>query len=170
MTLLELAVRIFAKDETSSTIDGVAGGITGKLGSAAKVAAGAFAAVSAAAAGAVVAVGKQAFDQYAQFEQLQGGIEKLYGDSAGKMMDYAQGAYSTMGLSANDYMSQVSGFSAALISDLGGDTSKAADMANVAMSSIADNVSVFGSNVEDVQNAYQGFAKQNYTIELMSAA
>lgn len=198
MNLLELAVKIVAHDETGPTIDSVSSGITGKLGSAAKVAIGAFAAVTAAASGAVIAVGKQAFDQYKQFEQLEGGVQKLFGNSGktieeyaqsagksvaeireeyqrneeaqSKMMENAQNAFSTMGLSANEYMGQVTSFSAALISDLGGDTKKAADMANVAMTSIADNVSIFGSNVEDVQNAYQGFAKQNYTIELMSAA
>lgn len=105
-----------------------------------------------------------AFGNYADYEQFVGGIEKLYGDSAQKMMQYADNAYATMGKSKNAYMEQVTSFSAALIQDLGGDTSAAADQANKAMTAIADNVSIFGSNVEDVQNAFQGFAKQNYTM------
>ena len=119
---------------------------------------------AAAITSAVVSITKQAFNSYADYEQLVGGVEKLYGDSAQKMIDYANQAYMTMGKSKNDYMQQVTSFSAALISDMGGDTAAAADMANVAMTAIADNVSIFGSNVEDVQNAYQGFAKQNYTM------
>ena len=117
-----------------------------------------------AAASAVKNVVGGAFENYADYEQFVGGIEKLYGDSADKMMQYADAAYLTMGKSKNEYMSQVTSFSAALISDLGGDTSAAADQANKAMAAIADNVSIFGSNVEDVQNAFQGFAKQNYTM------
>ena len=148
----------------------------GKLGygmksglSTAKVAVGniiADMAVSAAtaAASAVKNVVGGAFENYADYEQFVGGINKLYGDSAQKMMQYADAAYLTMGKSKNEYMSQVTSFSAALISDLGGDTSAAADQANKAMEAIADNVSIFGSNVEDVQNAFQGFAKQNYTM------
>ena len=192
MELLSLAVRIFADDQASREIDGVASGIIGKMGNAAKVVAGAMTAATAAVGAAVVAIGKQAFDSYAQFEQLEGGVEKLFGNSGktieeyaeaagksvaeirdeyqrneeaqNKMMTNAQEAYKNMGLSANEYISQATSFSAALISSLGGDTSKAADMANVAMTSMADNVSIFGSNVEDVQNAYQGFAKQNFSM------
>lgn len=117
-----------------------------------------------AAASAIKNVIGSAFNNYADYEQFVGGIEKLYGDSADKMMQYANNAYMTMGKSKNEYMSQVTSFSAALISDLGGDTSAAADQANRAMTEIVDNVSIFGSNVEDVQNAFQGFAKQNYTM------
>lgn len=105
-----------------------------------------------------------AFDNYADYEQLVGGVEKLYGESSQKLLAYADQAYLTMGKSKNAYMEQVTSFSAALINDLGGDTAAAADQANKAMSVIADNVSVFGSNVEDVENAFQGFAKQNYTM------
>lgn len=117
-----------------------------------------------AAASAIKNIVGGAFNNYADYEQFVGGIEKLYGDSAQKMMQYADTAYMTMGKSKNEYMEQVTSFSAALISDLGGDTSAAADQANRAMTEIADNVSIFGSNVEDVQNAFQGFAKQNYTM------
>jgi len=116
------------------------------------------------AAQAMKAVIVGAFNNYADYEQLVGGVEKLYGESSQKMLEYANQAYMTMGKSKNEYMEQVTSFSAALISDLGGDTAAAADQANKAMVAIADNVSIFGSNVEDVQNAYQGFAKQNYTM------
>ena len=116
------------------------------------------------AANAAKSVIAGAFNNFADYEQLTGGIEKLYGESAAKMLQYADNAYMTMGKSKNQYMQQVTSFSAALINDLGGDTSAAADRANLAMTAIADNVSIFGSNVEDVQNAFQGFAKQNYTM------
>ena len=105
-----------------------------------------------------------AFNNYADYEQLVGGVEKLYGESSQRLLQYADQAYLTMGKSKNEDRRQVTSFSAALISDLGGDTAAAADQANKAMSIIADNVSIFGSNVEDVENAFQGFAKQNYTM------
>lgn len=192
MTLLELAIKIFADDQASQKIDEVSSGITGKLANAGHAVAGVMTAATAAAGAAAVAVGKMAFDSYAEFEQLEGGVQKLYGasgrtieeyaQSVGKsvedvrgeygklteaqdiVMNNAQSAYKTMGLSANQYMSQVSSFSASLISSLGGDTVAAAERANVAMTAIADNVSIFGSDVQDVQNAFQGFAKQNYTM------
>lgn len=102
---------------------------------------------------------------YAQFEQLEGGVKKLFGDDAAQtVMNYANNAFQTMGLNANQYMEQVTSFSAALINSMGGDTAAAAERANVAMKAIADNVSIFGSDVASVQNAFQGFAKQNYTM------
>ena len=125
-----------------------------------KVAVGA----SAAVATGLTAIGKMALDSYAQYEQLSGGVDKLYGDAADKLRGYAQQAYATAGMSANQYMEQATSFSAALISSLGGDQQKAADMTDVAMRAMSDNVNVFGSNMEDVQNAFQGFAKQNYTM------
>ncbi len=137
---------------------------SGKFGSAlsalGKVGAAAFGAV----ATSIGVIGKQALDSYADFEQLQGGVQKLFGDAWKTVMDNAQEAYRTTGLSANQYMEQVTSFSAALISSLGGDTQRAAELGNLAMTSMADNVNVFGSNMEDVQNAFQGFAKQNYTM------
>lgn len=164
MQLLNLDVVIGAVDRASGQIPGIASKITGGLGKAvAGVAKIAGAATLAAGAGAV-AVGTAAVDAYASYEQLAGGVEKLFGDASDTVKSKAQGAYAAMGLSANDYMSQVTSFSAALIGDLGGDTSKAAEAADTAMASMADNVSIFGSNVEDVQNAYQGFAKQNYSM------
>ena len=79
-------------------------------------------------------------------------------------MNYAKNAYKNAGLSASEYMTQVTSFSASLISSLGGDTAEAAKIANMAIEDMSDNVNVFGSNMADVQNAYQGFAKQNYTM------
>lgn len=164
MNLLELFVKIGVDDQASDKISGISSGITGKLATAGKAVVGVMGAATAAAGAAAMAVGKMAFDSYAEFEQLEGGVEKLFGSSADVVKGYAQEAYSTMGLSANQYMSQVTSFSAALISDLDGDTAAAGERANVAMKAIADNVSIFGSDVQDVQNAFQGFAKQNYTM------
>ena len=126
----------------------------------AKVAAAAIASVSTAIAGlATVSV-----KSYAEYEQLTGGVEKLFGKSSKTIMKYAQNAYKNAGVNANTYMEQVTSFSASLISSLGGDTDAAAEYANKAINDMADNMNVFGSNIEDVQHAYQGFAKQNYTM------
>lgn len=135
-----------------------------KMGSAikagCKVAATAIAAMGTALAGFVAG----SIKNFAEYEQLVGGVEKLFGNSAKTVQKYAQDAYKTAGLSANEYMTQVTSFSASLISSMGGDTKAAADRANMAIVDMADNVNVFGSNMTDVQNAYQGFAKQNYTM------
>jgi phage-related protein len=126
---------------------------------------GAVAAVGLLAAGAaVVGLTKSVVNAYAEYEQNIGGIETMFGKSAGKMEAYAANAYKTAGLSANEYMSQATSFSAALLKGLGGDTSKAADVANRAMTDMSDNANKFGTNIGLVQNAYQGFAKQNYTM------
>lgn len=165
MNLLDLMVKIGVDDQASGRIGGIADGIGGKLAGAAKVGAAAVAAVGVAAAGATAAVGKQALDAYASYEQLSGGVEKLFGpESAQIVMDNAQKAFQTAGMSANQYMEQATSFSAAMINSLGGDTQKAAEMTDVAMRAMSDNVNVFGSNMGDVQNAFQGFAKQNYTM------
>lgn len=119
-----------------------------------------FAAVSAAA----IAVGKAALDSYADYEQLVGGVETLFGESAGIVEQYAANAYKTAGLSANAYMETVTGFSASLLQSLGGDTEAAARMADVAITDMADNANKLGTSMESIQNAYQGFAKQNYTM------
>ncbi len=135
-------------------------GIGDAVAKAGKVAAAAFAAVGAGA----VAAGKMALDSYSDYEQLSGGIKKIFGDAAGQVQRYASQAYETAGLSANDYMRQVSSFSASLKQSFGGDVVAAAERANMAMVDMSDNANVFGSSIEDVQNAYQGFAKQNYTM------
>ncbi len=100
----------------------------------------------------------------ADLQQSLGGIETLFKGSADKVKKYANEAYKTSGLSANDYMENVTSFSASLLQSLGGDTSKAADVANTAMVDMSDNANKMGTNIGDIQNAYQGFAKQNYTM------
>ena len=117
----------------------------------------------------LVDVGKQAYTQYSSYEQLVGGVDTLFKDSSQKVQKYASNAYKTAGISANQYMEQVTSFSATLLQGLNGDTAKAADIANVAITDMADNANKMGTSMTDIQNAYQGFAKDNYTIELMSA-
>lgn len=120
-------------------------------------------------AGIAKAVGA-ALTEGGKLQQSLGGIETLFKGSADKMKKYASQSYKTVGLSANKYMENVTGFSASLLQSLGGDTEKAADIANMAMIDMADNSNKMGTAMGDIQNAYQGFSKQNYTIELMSAA
>ena len=127
-------------------------------------AAKAFFAISAAATAATVAIVKQATDAYAEYEQLIGGVETLFKDSSQKLIEYANEAYMTAGVSANEYMKQVTSFSASLISSTAGDTDKAADVANMALLDISDNVNKMGSSMESVTLAYQGFAKQQYML------
>lgn len=122
---------------------------------------------------ATAAIGKtigMALSEGADLQQSLGGIETLFKGSADKVKKYADQAYKTSGLSANAYMENVTSFSASLLQSVGGDTEKAADTANMAMIDMSDNANKMGTNMGDIQNAYQGFAKQNYTIELMSAA
>lgn len=119
--------------------------------------------------GALIDVGKQSVNQYARYEQLVGGVETLFKDNADVVQKYAEQAYKTAGLSANDYMEQVTSFSASLIQSLGGDTRKAAEYGNLAIIDMSDNANKMGTSMQMIQNAYQGFAKQNYTINLMSA-
>lgn len=135
-------------------------GIKSAVSGVAKVGGAAFAAIGAGA----IAAGKQALQSFSDYEQLSGGIEKIFGEAAGQVESDASRAYATAGLSANDYMRQVSSFSSSLKQSFGGDVVKAAERANMAMVDMSDNVNIFGSNMQDVQNAYQGFAKQNYTM------
>ena len=113
---------------------------------------------------ALSALTKSALDSYAQYEQLVGGVETLFGDAYSTVMNYANEAYKTAGMSANEYMETVTGFSASLIQSLGGDTAKASEVANQAIIDMADNANKMGSSMESIQNAYQGFSKQNYTM------
>lgn len=99
-----------------------------------------------------------------QIEQSLGGINKLFGKSADEVIKNSQKAYKTAGISANQYMEQTTSFSAALIKGLNGDTAKAADIADTAIKDMADNANTFGTSMESIQTAYQGFAKQNYTM------
>ena len=107
---------------------------------------------------------QQSLGNYAQYEQLTGGVETMFKKSADTVMAYAQNAYRTTGQSANAYMEQLTGFSASLISSLGGDTAKAAEIGNQAMVDMSDNANKMGTSMDSIQYAYQGFAKQNYTM------
>ena len=122
------------------------------------------AAAAATAATATAALVKSAVTAYADYEQLVGGVETLFKDSAGEVQKYAANAYQTAGLSANEYMETVTGFSASLLQSLDGDTKAAAEKANVAITDMSDNANKMGTSMESIQNAYQGFAKQNYTM------
>lgn len=117
--------------------------------------------ISAAAIGKTIT---SAISEGADLEQSIGGIETLFKNSAGKVQAYAREAYATAGVSANDYMENVTSFSASLLQSLGGNTRKAAEIAHTAMVDMSDNANKMGTNIQDIQNAYQGFAKQNYTM------
>ena len=120
-------------------------------------------AVTTAAVGAV-ALGKAVLSAYADYEQLVGGVDTLFKDSSKLVQSYAENAYKTAGMSANQYMETVTGFSASLIQSLGGDTEKAAKYADMAITDMSDNANKMGSDITSIQTAYQGFSKQNYTM------
>lgn len=109
-------------------------------------------------------LGKSVISEYAQTEQLVGGVKKMFGDDFTLVVDNANNAFKTAGLSANEYMETVTSFSATLLKGLGGDTQKAAEYADMAVRDMADNANTFGTDITSIQNAYQGFAKQNYTM------
>ena len=113
---------------------------------------------------AFINVGKQAIDSYAQYEQLVGGVDTLFGESSKKVQEYANNAFKTSGMSANQYMETVTSFSASLIQSLDGDTAQASEVANRAIIDMSDNANKMGTDISMIQNAYQGFAKQNYTM------
>lgn len=172
MNLFDLYAKITLDDseynkklgDASTKTEGFASKLGGGLKKAAAVGAKAVAAGAAVAASGVVAMTKQAIENYAEYEQLVGGVETLFKDSADAVMGYAAKAYQTAGLSANEYMSTVTSFSASLLQSLGGDTAAAADYADQAIVDMADNANKMGTSMESIQNAYQGFAKQNYTM------
>lgn len=148
-------------------IDQKAGGVGSKLGSMIGTAAKwgtAIAAGAAAATTAVAGLASAAVSSYADYEQLVGGVETLFKDSAGLVQENAKNAYKTAGMTANQYMETVTSFSAALLQGLGGDTEKAAKVADMAIRDMSDNANKMGTSIEAIQNAYQGFAKQNYTM------
>ena len=139
--------------DLANKVKGIAGGIATGLGAAAAVGATAL-------SGMVAASVKN----YADTEQLVGGVETLFKDSADQIIANSKKAYETAGLSANQYMEQVTSFSASLLQSVGGDTVAAAQYADMAVRDMADNANKMGTNIEAIQNAYQGFAKQNYTM------
>ena len=143
------------------------GKLTKFLGGVGKVASGVTKVVGAtlAAGSAVITkVGKDAISAYGDYEQLVGGVETLFKDSADTVIYNASNAYKTAGMSANEYMETVTGFSAALLQSLDGDTVEAANKADMAISDMSDNANKMGTDMESIQNAYQGFSKQNYTM------
>lgn len=112
----------------------------------------------------LINVGKQALNSYADYEQLVGGVETLFKDNASTVENYANNAYKTAGLSANEYMNTVTSFSASLLQSLNNDTAKSAEVADMAITDMSDNANKMGTDMSMIQNAYQGFAKQNYTM------
>jgi len=170
-----------ALKETTETAKGTAEGLEGvsssgektggKLGTAfKKIGSGALAVGKAVTkgimvgAGAVSTLGTLAVKSYADYEQLVGGVDTLFKGSSAKVQEYAKNAYKTAGMSANEYMETVTGFSASLLQSLGGDTEAAADKANMALTDMSDNANKMGTDMESIKNAYSGFAKQNYTM------
>lgn len=188
MNLFELFFKIGVKDEASGEVKKLSDKLGKGLKASAKIG---LSAVGAAAAG-VAALTKQSLESYAEYEQLVGGVETLFGaggktleeyaNSVGKstseaaeeygalmkaqqtVLDNADAAYVTAGLSANEYMSTVTSFSASLLQSLDGDTQAAADLANQALIDMSDNANKMGNDMAMIQNAYQGFAKANYTM------
>ena len=188
INLLDLMVKVGIDDKATSGVEKVASKVKGAFGAIGRTAA----AGVAAAATAVGALGSQALGMYASYEQNVGGIQKLFGNMGKSLEEYAAltgqstdecagkwqqleqaqttvlsnagNAWQTAGMSANQYMEQVTGFSAALITSLGNDTNAAADYANMAMVDMSDNANTFGTDMQSLQWAYQGFAKQNYTM------
>ncbi|WP_373962015.1 phage tail protein [Lactococcus lactis] len=132
-----------------------------KIGSALKVAAIAGVVATGAALGKLIS---SSLSEGADLQQSLGGVETLFKDNADKVKKYATEGYKTAGMSANAYMETVTGFSASMIKSLNGDTAKAADLSNQAIVDMSDNANKMGTNIGDIQNAYQGFAKQNYTM------
>lgn len=169
MELFKIFGRIALKgqQETEDGLDSVSGKAT-KVGDVFLKGIGTIAkwgvATASVAATATAALVKSAVTAYSDYEQLVGGVETLFKDSASEVQKYAANAYQTAGLSANEYMETVTGFSASLLQSLDGDTKAAAEKANVAITDMSDNANKMGTSMESIQNAYQGFAKQNYTM------
>lgn len=136
------------------------GGIVKAAGAATK----AMTAFGAAASAALLGAGVASIKAYASYEQLTGGVETLFKKDAGTVIKYADQAYKTAGMSANDYMDTVTGFSASLLQSLGWDTKKAAEKSNMALIDMSDNANKMGTDIESIKYAYQGFSKQNYTM------
>lgn len=152
-----------AKDKFSGFADGLKnaagklGNVLAGIGKAAAVGVGA-------ASTALTALTKQSLDAVGTYEQMVGGVNKIFEESAQKVIDFSHEAYKSAGLSANEYMEVVTSFSASLVASLKGDTEQAADLANMAIKDMSDNANVFGSDLASIQNAYTNFAKQNYML------
>jgi phage-related protein len=146
-----------AGEEGGKSLNSSFGKVMKTVGTASVAAAGA-------AAAGVAAITKQAVDSYANYEQLVGGVDTLFGDASKTVQENAANAFRTAGLSANAYMESVTSFSASLLQSTSGDTQRAAEIADMAMIDMSDNANKMGTSMESIQNAYQGFAKQNYTM------
>lgn len=168
MTLFDLAAKITLDsseyERGINNAKGKSGGLANALKKGLATAAKVGTVAITAASGAVAALVKSSVDGFAEYEQLVGGVETLFKGSADVVQKYAAEAYKTAGLSANEYMETVTSFSASLLQSLGGDTEAAAKYANTAITDMSDNANKMGASMESIQNAYQGFAKQNYTM------
>ena len=151
-------------DTGSSAGKSIGSKLAGGIGTAVKASAVAIGAGAVAATGAVASLAKQSLEAYADYEQLTGGVETLFKSSGDTVMQYANEAYKTAGMSANEYMNTVTGFSASMISSLGGDTAKAAELSNQAIIDMSDNANKMGTDIESLQNAYSGFAKGQFNM------
>ena len=160
MNLMDLFVKISVDDQASSQVETLSGKLKSGLATAAKV--GASAVVTAGAA--IVAIGKQAVEQYAEYEQLVGGAELMFGDAYDFVAEKAKNAYSDVQMSQNDYLRQVNGFATGLKTALGGNEQAAAELADKIISAEADVVAATGNSQEAVQNAFNGIMKSNYTM------
>ena len=166
MNLMDLFVKISVDDQASSQVETIGSKLKGGLVTAAKVGSAAVAA----AGTAIVAIGKQAIEQYAEYEQLVGGIETLFEDLSWDVGQNAAKAFQTAGLSANEYMNTAMSFAASLNQSLlatEGNIARSADLTDKAILDMADNANKMGTSMESIQYAYAGFAKQNYTIEFI---
>ena len=153
--------------ECQDTVNKGSSGISGALGKIGSVVGGVAKGVTVGigvASTAVMGLGKQAVDAYGNYEQLVGGVETLFKENASTVIKNASNAYKTAGMSANAYMETVTSFSASLLQSVGGDTVKASEMADMAITDMSDNANKMGTSIEMIQNAYNGFAKQNYTM------
>ena len=163
MNLMDLFVKISVDDQASSQVETIGSKLKGGLVTAAK----AGAAAVAAAGTAIVAIGKQSIEQYAEYEQLVGGVETLFEDLSWDVGQNAAKAFQTAGLSANEYMSTAMSFAASLNQSLRateGNIARSADLTDKAILDMADNANKMGTSMESIQYAYAGFAKQNYTM------
>lgn len=153
-----------AASSAESTMKRAAGAVGGFASGIVSASTKALAAIGTAGTAVTGIIAKGALEEFSSYQQNIGGIQKLFGDSWQTVQGYAANAWQTAQISSNEYMEQVTSFSASLISSLGGDTQKAAGYANRAIMDMSDNANTFGTNIADIQNAYQGFAKQNYTM------
>ena len=160
MNLFELFIKIGVDDQASDKVSNLSNKLGNGLKTAAKIG---VASVGAAFAG-IAALTKSAVDNFSEYEQLVGGVETLFKQSADVVQQYAANAYKTAGMSANEYMDTVTSFSASLLQSLDGDTNAAAEKANLAITDMSDNANKLGTDMSLIQNAYQGFAKGNMTM------